>query len=413
MKKQRLLFYLIIIDILFLPYIRVLSIKLSMLFLFFWFFTKEGKKRLTGNLFLKLTLIFLVMITSVLLGNIQFSSYLNLKSSLISNLQVITIILFSVLFIEYFKFIKEKYDFKINRVLWLYLFFALIMAMIYWFDGQIYYNIRQIWTLGNESTEFTSYLMERYTHILSEPNNFGALVSGIIAYMIFIEKTKYKYLLLLLGFVLVGSTLSNTGLIIYGVLFLTFIISRMHNAQSKKVFKLSSRHILLVITLIIITLVFYRQLSTMLSKMISYVDYRVSGYYETSNITGSRMGIWKRIIPNINWFNYLILGRGMTIFINGYPVLPHSGHIFMIHSYGLILYFVLMKTFVVKTKNINWFNYFVITFPFVVIFTVNTLVGDLRAMFAFILIMTMAKYNLIEPNINNDGSKYNQLISIE
>src|SRR5690625_1052813 len=177
--KDKLMFYIVIIDILFLPYIRVFSASLSMLLLPIWFLFnihkfKMTKENLSIGILLTLSLISLIF------------SYFSLPFNFVtSNIINTAIFIYGLLYYLFFKYNFIKYNFKIDGLLTKYLFFSFLLALIYFLNPATYFNIRTFWSMSGQAITLTDSLsISRFTSILSDPNNASVVLSGVMAFLL-------------------------------------------------------------------------------------------------------------------------------------------------------------------------------------------------------------------------------------
>ena len=109
---------------------------------------------------------------------------------------------------------------------------------------------------------------------------------------------------------------------------------------------------------------------------------------QEGNISGSRFDIWVMFLQEKNIFKYLFLGEGTQFFIDGERLMPHSGHLHLIYGYGFIFYLLFCYMFFPFTKAKKKSSIFILL-VILVIFTMNTVVGDLRVLFSFTIVISL------------------------
>lgn len=398
-KYEKFMFYFILIDLLFLPYIRILSIKVSMLAVIVWYLRGGTKKAFNKNSFHLFLLFIMLSIISLVLGLLYAPRGYSAISFLMSNVQIVVITWFSFLFFYYFRYQFFQNRFSINKTLMAYLFFALFFAILFWVNPQLYFDIRQFWTLGNEKTVFIHHTINRFTHIVSEPNNFSVVVIGIMAYFRFVEKLESSKMLIvyIVTFFLVITTMSTTGMLLFVLYFFAPV-------SFKKVYKIKLKNVIMwfafTIGLLLFIIIFHDRFELFFdSTVVSSAIFRYEGYLETENYSGSRFDIWVRLLQEVNIFKYILIGRGTTILANGRLYKPHSGHFYLIYGYGMIAYSIFMYEFFRFRKSMFRREYFAIVIPFLVIFTMNTLIGDLRSTFLYVILLAYIVDKKIRKNM--------------
>lgn len=397
---EKRLFYFCIIDMLFLPYIRFLSIKASMIIVAIWYINGGFKKAFTKKSFNRFLIFMLLSFTSVLLGIILNYQMHGFKYILISNSTILLITWFSYLYLYYYRYNFRRYEIKLEKILILYLLFAFMSAVLFLKEPQLFYNIRRFWTLGNEEITFLGSAYTRFMHIASEPNNFSAMIIAIVAYLKYVEEISgmKMFYIYIISFVIVVITMSTTGILMF-VLLAIFGLLNLH----KPVKKIKINRILLILMsffiLIFVSIFFDNPLMSFLkSDAFSTAQFRYNSYLEKGNYSGSRVSIWTNLISSINILWYIIIGRGTNIISNGISYRPHNGHLLLIYGYGMIAYFIFMFDFFIPRKNIMKKKYIAVTLPFLIIFTMNTMLGDLRCVFLFVLLLA----RVTSSNLNSE-----------
>lgn len=98
-----------------------------------------------------------------------------------------------------------------------------------------------------------------------------------------------------------------------------------------------------------------------------------------------RLGYWQETIVNFIWPLYLFLGRGQGARgINGNRFWGYSGHFQIIIYYGFAAYIIFIYTFFRKPQNRSWRSYVALV-PYLLVFSVNTLIIDFRASLVFVV----------------------------
>lgn len=378
--KGKLMFYIVIIDILFLPYIRVFSASLSMLLLPIWFLFNLKKFKMTRENLALGTLIFLSL-SSLLI------SYFTLPFSMVtSNIVNTIILLYGILYYLFFKYIFVKFDFNINSLLTKYLFFTFILALIYFLNPSTYFNVRTMWSMSGQTIAVTDSLsISRFTSILSDPNNAAVVSSGVMAFLLFRKNDSSPFkniFIMMITLFIVTATMSTTGFITFSVVIAFYGLTKFKLSKSIKIKK--KNVFFFFILLFLLPLFIYTIYSFFESEVAQIALTRVS-----NNSADSRFDIWKTLLTNENPLKYLLTGSGGNVFVNGLPFRPHNGHLHLIYSYGWIVYGIFMFIYFRKRPNTTWKDYFFLV-PFLLGFTVN--VGIYEPRFINLLSLLTANY---------------------
>lgn len=378
-SREVLFFYICIIDVLFFPYIRILSSSISMLVLPIWYVFNFNKLKKNKE-FSVFILISIFMLVSLALSLIIYPGWVWK-----SNLSNFGILFFALLYYFFFKYMIEKYTVKIKKILIIYVGFVLILAIVYLVNPSLYFQMRSFWTMGgNVIAVESSLLIHRFTSTFSDPNNAATALVGVLAYLLFNEKIgKAKSILLVLGTgIIVLATMSSTGFIVYGLtltlLLLILILSTRKIREIKFSTLFSSIFILLLVPFIylLINLFFNTEVAQLALSRFS------------ENSTESRINIWLRLLENQNIFKYIVVGMGGTIFVEGSTFRPHNGHLYLIYNYGMIVYFGFLYIFFRRRRTP--INYYFFIIPFLIGFTMNVGISEPR--FANLLALLVAAY---------------------
>lgn len=395
MRKNKLfselnLFYFILVDILFLPYIRGLPIRPFMIVLLFWLF-KGGFNKIFDNRKMFSFILFITLsVLSILIGVLCYSSDIFPTTLVYSNLQPLVIIIFGFLLLYFFKYINIKYSPNINKILVSHIVFAFAFSLLYWVNSEMFWNVRSFWTISGDNIVFDSVLTERFTHIFSEPNNFAVVSTVVLSYLISQNNIKFKSILFLLSSFVIFTSLSVTGLIVYVYSMIILLIFKLTNKSRSFTISINSKKVFaMVVGTIIVIVVYFVFLSNFVDNVAYNLVRRAKYYFDNDNFSGSRFGIWKKYIESSKLYYNIIIGKAGSV-INGSIGKPHNGHLFLISHFGLIAYIIFVFHFFKKQIYHSLFAYLLIVIPFFLIFTFNTLVQDLRSFYLFVIIISFS-----------------------
>lgn len=387
-KIELFLFYITLLDILFIPYIKGVPIRPSMIVLVVWLMLGGFRKVFDKRRFFIFSTFTVLSIISIMLGSIIYENSFPVNSLIYYNLQTLVIVLFGILLLYYFQYIFKKYNPNVNKILITHLIFAFVFSVIYWLNPQTFWNIRSFWTISGDTTEFGSVLIERFPHVFSEPNNFSVSTTVLMSYLIIQKDIKYKVPLFFISTFVIFSSLSITGFILYLYSVAIILLVTIKNKNGKFIFKLSSRAIITtIVSLIFILLIYSFLLRDFSNNILHNLTNRISIYMSNDNISGSRFEIWINYIKDSKLYFNFIVGKGGVI-INRSIGKPHNGHLYLISHFGLISYIIFVSVFFKKRKEYSWTYYFLIIVPFLLIFTFNTLITDLRSFYLFVIIIS-------------------------
>lgn len=226
----------------------------------------------------------------------------------------------------------------------------------------------------------------RFTYMFSDPNTAGYFFLILVLFMLAYFKNTFTQSVLLLASVAfvtiltqsVGGAVSLVGVAIF-VSFKTFIFIKLEARFLIKVLKFA---VGLCLLLIFIHFTFPEFMLTVFDSFDMFVG-RAEADPEVS-----RLRIWWYGVTN---FTPFLWGQGHTLFTTeGLVFRPHSDHLRLIYSYGVIAYVMLLLFFF---RKIFWSGYLFL-FPAFMAFSVNTLIDEqkLFGIFLILLALTHAKY---------------------
>lgn len=357
-----------IVDMLMLPYIRVLSCSASMLLVVFWYFVKVREVALKKEIYIAIIL----MILSIVIGFAQTKK--------VPSLSVAFIMIFAFLMFSFLRdrLMTEQFKKAVSIILFVYITFVFALALLYIAKPSTFFSVRSFWTMSGTEIKFTEMVINRYTFIYSDPNNAGCCFVAILAYVLFCEKHKtitYLYYIcaLLISVVVTFSVQSVLALAI--VVFAAVFTNSGATRQIRKIFIG-----MFVIAFAVFLLNFNKIMS---SSVVKSLLFRVGN----SNVStgGGRMSFWKATIENaLSWYN-IFVGKGAVMDATGKIYLPHSGHLHTTISFGLLTNIVFCKTFFLLPRN-SRLKYYIVLLPLFIIFSINTGVADYRFVCTLVLL---------------------------
>ena len=182
-NKNKLLFWLTIIDILFLPYFKLVVIPFSYFFIMYWVL-----KNYVLIMKYKETKLILICMLLMLLSTI-FGSIINYEFGVIGdNLKRLIQYYFVFGYYYFFKTIFLNYEIDLKKVFIAFAIFVLIFALIFNSSTSIFAQITKVWNSGNSynnvmiaDSEYSGVF--RYNFIWTDPNNIAYAITGIILFI--------------------------------------------------------------------------------------------------------------------------------------------------------------------------------------------------------------------------------------
>jgi len=376
-KFDKFVFYACIIDNLFLPYVWFMSVPYTMPLIFFWMLRSHNKLKSSKDYKIFLLLLALMGI-STLFGFVIAPGHIYKNT--------VYLILYTTMFLYYFLFTYYLSHFYVNitKFLFYFLLFIVVMAIFYNINKYFYHYLTLIWNRRSgvfiNDTLYQGFIGYRYTFIWMDANNVAYIMNAIVLYLWCNEKTSILtkvFSLLSLLFILL-SCMSNGGFIAFGIsAFVYFIVDLLQFLKDKHKITLKIKPINLFLFVIAV-------------GVIIYIVPQLPKYLETSvalesldrlrtNSGDTRIEIWKYVLKNVNFSEYILFGKGGVTLINGSITGPHNGHLYWIISYGFIAYLLFMYLLFRKRK-ITPLKKYIWMIPILFGFTVNVMLGEIKMM---------------------------------
>lgn len=357
--KDKLLI-LVLIDLLAFPRMPGLAIPFTLLPVLVLAAKEKHEKR---ELVLIL-LLFVIVLASIANGALQQSHEFTLDN-LKRGLQLVSMF-------GYFLYFKRSEINLAHVVVLLRAFFiwVFLLLMIFLYSPASYgaivsglYRETQEFMLGNISNL-------RFPYIFSDPNSAGYLIAMCLALYVNIERNiKWLSFAFLLGSICVYATQSRgalVGLVLVSLAFI-FDIIRMKKFRILEGFAL-------VFMIMLGAVVIWQEFGSTLFEITD----NFSGRFDLEeDFGGGREDKYKYMLENLN---FLPIGIGYELNINGFEFRPHSDLIRWNFSYGLLSLPLLIALMVPKRANMTIFAVALVPF------FVNSLIDDYR-LFAIYLIL--------------------------
>ncbi|WP_422484799.1 hypothetical protein [Gudongella sp. DL1XJH-153] len=373
--------YIVLFDILFMPYfpyfIMPMSLPLVALMLL-----RYGK--ITNNIYLKLfsiiaVTIFISVFTSIVIGRSTEIIVENMKRAF----QLLT----TFAYFFYYQETLKRRDINIKKILMLFVIYQFVLSILFFIDPNYIVDLKNILYKSSSYAAENVLIYLRYSYMFVDPNTaaYFFLIVVFFVYSRYEISTINNFAVIIATVVLLFSFQSNGAILatIAGV-FLNILLDKklLKNKTWKSVIKLL---FLAFIAIVFINAVFPELWST----TIDVIDRYIYRYERTVTSGNPRVGIYMRAISNLFPF---LFGQGYTLFVQGEFFKPHSDHLRLIYSYGLVAYF---STVFFLFKNIFKKKYLFII-PAITAFTINTLVDEQKLFALFLILLAFA--------INNEKS---------
>jgi hypothetical protein len=301
----------------------------------------------------------------------------------------LVITMYMLVYFIFFKSIIYRYSISVQRYLFYYIAFVFVLVVIFFNDPTKYFQLRSFWTMSGNVIQFSEFSSTfRFTGTLSDPNNIGSLICAVMAFLIFNTKINLlgKLVLLVLSFLAVIATMSTTGLVLFFMVALAFLVQQINLqgvSYSKALLKVGY---LLVFSFFLVFLISY-----VAETEVGNISYDRSD----GNSIDSRYEIWKKSFNLEKIVRSLVIGDGGLTIIDGKVINPHSGHLYLLYAYGFIFYLIFLYVFFVSScKFLSFRQVFFI--PIFICFTVNVGIYELRFSGLMALMIAAHKVYLIK-----------------
>lgn len=401
-KRRDFLFYFILVDALFFPYIRKFHALSSTIVLMVWFL-KNAKEITRKKIFLIAMSYLLFMVISVLIGWGYTPTYLYFDF-----INFIMNIFYILYYIYFFHEIKQRH-YQLDKIFALYIVVVFVFSILFFKAPQKYFDIRTFWTMSGRTITYVDKYFSRFTFLQSDPNSIGCIIISILMYLLITKRNKLSLLkkIVLTGMVAFScmTTLSTTSFVVFSLSFILYFVFYILPTCNIKVNKRNFVVIISTFIILLIGAIICFKSTSIGDTLFATAKLRIGNNLREGTMSG-RTVIWKKTLVNFNWFKYILFGRGIGVVGNdGNGFLGHNGHFHIILYYGFIAYFLFLFLYFRKPKYIRWRKYIIIL-PLFLLFTVNVLIVDFRAGVAMAII-SAAFYT------NCEGHKCNSLIREE
>ena len=397
---DKFVFYICVIDHLFLPYVWFITVPYSLPIILIWLLKRYSNIKQNKE-FLLFKLMFAFMIISTVYGIVITPQY--------SYKNIVYLIQFTCMFLYYFMYLDylARYNFRAKYILVAFMVFIVILAILYNMDKSLYHNIKLFWnrrsgisTFGKTNEGFEGY---RYSFIWMDDNNVGYMMNALVLYLWCNEKSSFliKICSLCSLLLVLISCMSNGAVIAFGIsigLYLITTIIRINRMNKHKKYLITPLKIFLALASIIIVYVIITKIPDYMKTSIV----RESLERMKSNSGESRIIIWRDTISKMNFVEYILIGKGGITIVDGYLIAPHNGHLYWILAYGFISYVIFMY-FLFYKRKITKFREYIFIIPIFFGFTINVLLGEIKMMGIILLLIacsTSSKYLAIPKNIS-------------
>jgi len=392
----------IILDIAILPVSSFFSLPISM-FIVGYYTLLYHRKRVFDNQ-IAIFIFIICLITSTFLS-ILFKDNTTYISNIVSNASInvqkedikrliyllLSICVYRVVAVHY-----RQYEVQLNNIIKITLIIIclvfLIMGVIFLVDVSFFYQLKGIFfnsdvnMTSNEVLINAGYI-KRYNFIFLDPNNacYFILIIIIFLYENYNLKLRTKSILWITAISALFLTQSLGG--VFSLLI--YIIAKNIKAVRGKI---SAKYIMKVFIICVLFLLFVLINKLDSNQMLNMLFQSTPVQRWNNNSMDGRIDIYLFLLNDIP----PLIGNGYTLVRDGYYFYPHSDHLRILYSYGIIAYITLL-IMILKRKYFS--NNYLFLIPAFIAFSINSLIDEPRLLYTFIILFAIA-------NTKNKYSKY-------
>jgi hypothetical protein len=216
----------------------------------------------------------------------------------------------------------------------------------------------------------------RFTYTFTDPNTAAYFyLIATISYISFYKENIYEIVAMLFftGITVVATQSVGAAVAVFATMILYVVRGiNFKKIEKKRIFKIIS-YIIIMIILFSIIIEYVTNIEVALERYKSRAQ---------SDAVYSRKYIYARVISNITIYPF---GRGYTLFIDQSPIRPHSDHIRIFYSYGLICYILVIYLFFKNIFNVK----FLFIIPAFIAFSINSLIDEQKLFALFLIILAI------------------------
>jgi len=375
-KLFRYIAYFALIDLLMLPYFPLLIMPYSLPIVLLALVVL-GKVKVRKFYFYSVVIVSLLMMLSVMTAILLGKAPEFLREDFLRVLQFLTTFLYFFYFYAVAKYLSTR---VIKRIMIVAVVYILLIAIGFLINPSFLVALRQhLYTATvYRSGDILEHL--RFTYIFSDPNTTGYFFLMLILFMLaYFKNTFVQSILLLASAVLVAILTQSVGAVVSLAVAAIFVLFKgFIRSNGRSIFKA----VVLAIGLCIILLIFvhftFPDIVLAVSRSFNMFMERVM-----ANPIASRL--WKYPYATSNFIPFL-WGQGYTLLgPDGSIFRPHSDHIRLIYSYGVIVYAMFISCFFRKIFQ----DRYLFLFPAFMAFSVNTLIDEQKLFGLFLVLLAL------------------------
>lgn len=385
-KLSKILFLIVMVDILILPYFPFFAINTLFFLIFYDFFNYKKHILDEKEFYFSILFILLALIST-------YFSYYNDNYNLgffSENLKrFFQLVLVFIFYIYFYSFFRKNNNEK--RVLFLIrLFFVCVFAwaIIYFISLDNFLSLKNLFNRNDsfiDMFEGGENNLYRFSYIWTDPNNIAYAILGVFLFAIFNLKISIveSFLYLAIVFFVCLLSMSTTAwLIIFSIVIPCFF------------YKLNFKDLKTLLFVFLLTLLFLTfGLKLILNILQSDIALSSFERFESNNIGtesgSSRLEIWSKVwsyyIDDLH--KYIFWGQGYQLHYNDKLIKPHNGFFLILFAYGFfasILFLYVFFSFKLNKK-------YIFMIPFFLCFFINVMIGELKLFLLYVFLLAFVR----------------------
>lgn len=379
-------FWMISIDIFFLPYLSFVAVSVSVFIVAIWLLINI-RKIYTSKEFSLFVIMVIFMFFSTLMnflytGNVRFNTtFITAVKRLFQY-----ILCFGTYFFYKDYFIKNNIN--ISKIIFKAIIFMTILAILFKLFPYQYANIKILINPADNHTRrfLANEVNYRFNYLWTDPNNISYLLGGLTTW-IFLRKDVTiikKFIVLCSSIFIALCTLSNGGIIVIAIMCIIISLYKIISVLKKGVDLKNLIEFILIISLSVFLFEFMNLKDLIKSDYISLITDRINDYIIQDSITGGRLEDLKESVKYLSP-TMLIIGTGNEGFVT------ENGHIYWIGMYGIPSYFIFMWLMFRKDRWQSFMQY-IWVIPFFIAYTMNIAIGEYKWLAIYLMLLAYSRY---------------------
>ena len=344
-KFDRLCFWFIVIDNLFLPYFWAKCISYSFPVIFIWYLQRHQVLSTLGYSRKPIKIILAGCVISTLVGIVLYPQYAT--DDIAGCMGMISALLTLLFFIYVRSVTDETHLQKVHKYLFFFICFACLFSFVYYYSPDLYFNLKYVFNArADDSFSVDAYTNTvRFGYYWSDENNIGYMTCAVAMFLFvsrYITLTQ-KFLVLMMSVLICVATMSSGALITLGLAFVFFVRYVLLGNESK-----INTFFKICIIFFFVAVAIFAVSYLLNSEIYQLMLIRLEGKESAGD---GRTEIYKDVLSRINLWQYILFGTGSRTIIGGASKSPHNILLHLTIAYGMIVCVLYMWTVYKKDRH--------------------------------------------------------------